>query len=129
MQEYCTNDSICRSRCLLAYFGETESSDCGICDICAEKGSHKNGKEKTADAREAIKKLLSDGRRHRLSEINELGFPEKHSPQHACRQRADRLARRRSVGNRITILSITTIKSIPSISLKIFLFTQMPLGI
>ena len=78
MQEYCTNDSICRSRCLLAYFGETESSDCGICDICAEKGSHKNGKEKTADAREAIKKLLSDGRRHRLSEINELGFPEKH---------------------------------------------------
>ena len=32
--QYATNQSLCRSRFLLNYFGETSSPDCGICDIC-----------------------------------------------------------------------------------------------
>jgi ATP-dependent DNA helicase RecQ len=34
---YCTSGQRCRSRQLLAYFGETESTDCGHCDVCLEQ--------------------------------------------------------------------------------------------
>ncbi|MBP8687364.1 MAG: RecQ family ATP-dependent DNA helicase, partial [Prevotella sp.] len=33
---YAQNDSVCRSRQLLRYFGETNSNDCGLCDVCLE---------------------------------------------------------------------------------------------
>lgn len=35
--KYVMHDSICRSRLLLAYFGESESEACGKCDICLKK--------------------------------------------------------------------------------------------
>jgi ATP-dependent DNA helicase RecQ len=31
---YATNSTVCRSRLLLHYFGETEAPDCGSCDVC-----------------------------------------------------------------------------------------------
>lgn len=34
MLAYLQNDQKCRSRQLLAYFGETDVSDCGDCDVC-----------------------------------------------------------------------------------------------
>ncbi len=34
MIDYVSEDSICRSSYLLEYFGQTESDDCGTCDIC-----------------------------------------------------------------------------------------------
>lgn len=34
MVEYVSEENTCRSRFLLAYFGQTESSNCGRCDIC-----------------------------------------------------------------------------------------------
>ena len=34
---YLTNDEVCRSQQLLAYFGEESSVRCGICDICLER--------------------------------------------------------------------------------------------
>lgn len=34
MMDYVEEDNCCRSRYLLEYFGQTESSDCGTCDIC-----------------------------------------------------------------------------------------------
>ena len=37
--QYADNDSVCRSRQLLRYFGETDSQDCGQCDVCL---SHKD---------------------------------------------------------------------------------------
>ncbi|MFK5880545.1 MAG: ATP-dependent DNA helicase RecQ [Flavobacteriaceae bacterium] len=36
------NDSICRSKQLLTYFGEENISDCGICDVCLSKSNQKN---------------------------------------------------------------------------------------
>lgn len=37
MLSFIRNDSVCRSRQLLAYFGETTSKDCEICDVCANR--------------------------------------------------------------------------------------------
>ena len=39
MVDYISEDGVCRSRYLLEYFGQTESSDCGTCDICRSRKS------------------------------------------------------------------------------------------
>ena len=36
----------CRSRTLLRYFGQTESADCGCCDVCRAKRQQGNTREK-----------------------------------------------------------------------------------
>jgi ATP-dependent DNA helicase RecQ len=35
--DYMDNESHCRSRMLLAYFGEEDTDDCGHCDVCRAK--------------------------------------------------------------------------------------------
>ncbi len=37
MLAYVKNDTRCRNRQLLAYFGEKDAKDCGICDVCKGK--------------------------------------------------------------------------------------------
>ena len=37
MIQYVLNQTKCRSRQLVAYFGETESIRCGKCDVCLER--------------------------------------------------------------------------------------------
>ena len=39
MLEYASETDECRSRFLLRYFGQTESSDCGTCDVCRSKAA------------------------------------------------------------------------------------------
>ena len=34
MLDYISEDDVCRSAYLLEYFGQTESADCGTCDVC-----------------------------------------------------------------------------------------------
>ena len=67
---YATNDTICRSRQLLAYFGEEMSEDCGHCDVCIDARHH----TPTADD-DAVKKilqLLSDTGVHTLKEVYQI---------------------------------------------------------
>ena len=67
---YATNDTICRSRQLLAYFGEEMSEDCGHCDVCIDARRH----TPTADD-DAVKKilqLLSDKGVHTLKEVYQI---------------------------------------------------------
>ena len=70
MLQYVQSDDPCRSRQLLAYFGEKNDHDCGRCDICQ--------RVRPADdqqARQGIITLLADGRKHHVSELQQLPYP------------------------------------------------------
>ncbi len=80
---YATEDDTCRSRYLLAYFGQTESSDCGTCDICRRgkgggaKGSGSgleapDGSEASDDVSKALLEFIrSRSGRYTLTDIRD----------------------------------------------------------
>jgi ATP-dependent DNA helicase RecQ len=39
MIDYISQEDICRSSYLLEYFGQTDSSDCGTCDVCCSRNA------------------------------------------------------------------------------------------
>lgn len=69
MVSYGESTVTCRSRMLLAYFGEHRTNDCGHCDVCL---SHKSHEKENRSAAEAILSLLSDGQAHPISDITSL---------------------------------------------------------
>ena len=72
MIKYATTQE-CRSRQLRAYFGETDTEDCGQCDVClAKKKEHTSA---GSQAVEAIMQLLADGMEHDLSQCQQLPYP------------------------------------------------------
>ena len=44
MEAFLRDNDTCRSRQLLAYFGQTETEDCGTCDVCRSRGSEERVK-------------------------------------------------------------------------------------
>ena len=54
MISYVSEDSTCRSRYLLEYFGQDESEDCGNCDICRAAAS------RPARTRKALSSYILD---------------------------------------------------------------------
>jgi len=72
MIRYATTDNQCRSRQLLSYFGETESHDCGMCDVCQEHKAEAQQAVIEQQARERILLLLSDGQPHHITELHQL---------------------------------------------------------
>ena len=69
---YASESDTCRSRYLVAYFGQEESSDCGTCDVC-RSGRGKADGVKTQEDREtaALKAFVaSKGGRYTLDELN-----------------------------------------------------------
>ena len=73
--QYADNDSVCRSRQLLRYFGETDSQDCGQCDVCLSHKDKTNAGNGLAKAKESILHLLSDHQPHLITDINKLKLP------------------------------------------------------
>jgi len=73
---YATDDSICRSRQLLSYFGETDSHDCGFCDVCL---SHRRkglvSEPHNNIAMEQILQLLADGKPHPITDLRGIQLP------------------------------------------------------
>ena len=73
---YATDDRICRSRQLLSYFGETDSHDCGLCDVCL---SHRKeglvSEPRLSSAMEKILQLLDDGQPHPITDLRGLQLP------------------------------------------------------
>ena len=76
MTRYATDDRVCRSRQLLRYFGETDSHDCGQCDVCLSHRSEGAVSEPRLNAAmERILQLLDDGKPHPIIELRGIGLP------------------------------------------------------
>ncbi len=58
MVHYATNTDRCKSRLLLDYFDEKESTDCGICSYCINKNKESKS---TTHLAQAVMELLADG--------------------------------------------------------------------
>ena len=75
MIEYATSQNKCRSRMLLRYFGQTDSKECGQCDVCSERSNALGKAEESDKAQTMIEALLSDGRQHPIAELHRLPMP------------------------------------------------------
>ncbi|MBO4787049.1 MAG: RecQ family ATP-dependent DNA helicase, partial [Prevotella sp.] len=71
MLRYAKSNDKCRSRQLLEYFGETDTKDCGQCDVCQSIR-----KTDIKDAQQHILTLLSDHKRHHITELLRLQLPK-----------------------------------------------------
>ena len=71
MLHYAQSDDQCRSRQLLAYFGETTATDCGQCDVCQSKPHHEE------DIHQQILTLLADHKPHQITELTRLPYSSK----------------------------------------------------
>lgn len=69
---YAKNQKVCRSRLLLDYFGESNSEDCGQCDICLHHRKDYLADDQIEKAKKSILSLLADGRQHWIHELNKL---------------------------------------------------------
>ena len=54
MVEYVSEENICRSRFLLSYFGQTESANCGRCDICRAGKASEDAAQPSGGANEKV---------------------------------------------------------------------------
>ena len=70
MIHYAQSDHPCRSRQLLAYFGEHSDHNCGQCDVCRSTA------EEAPSATHYILQLLSDRKAHPVSELATLPYPQ-----------------------------------------------------
>ena len=71
MLHYAKDDSKCRSRQLLEYFGEKNVRDCGMCDVC-----HNASKADIQQVQQQILRLLADRKQHHLTELYRLQLPK-----------------------------------------------------
>ncbi len=71
MLHYTKSKEQCRSRQLLEYFGEKDAKDCGQCDVCQSNEPHD-----TKKAQQQILTLLSDRKRHHVTELFRLRLPK-----------------------------------------------------
>ena len=73
---YATNDQVCRSRLLLRYFGEDDSHDCHLCDVClAHRPEGKVTEARFTNAMEQILARLDDGKPHPITDLRDIQLP------------------------------------------------------
>ena len=75
MMRYATDDSVCRSRQLLRYFGESRLHDCCQCDVCLRRRGELPSEEQVEAAERQIDAVLGDGARHHLTELLAIKMP------------------------------------------------------
>lgn len=75
MLEYAECSDVCRSRWLLAYFGEKRSTDCMHCDICLDHHTDQHSEKRLETARQMILDILSDKQPHAVSELLSIQLP------------------------------------------------------
>lgn len=75
MLDYASNDHVCRSRQLLDYFGEECWHDCHQCDVCVAHQGDMLSESHMRPYRQQILDLLSDHKRHHITELHTLNIP------------------------------------------------------
>lgn len=73
---YIENDEVCRSRQLMAYFGEKNKTDCHCCDVCANQYGNIT-QQQILSAKKLILDVLADGMPHPLIILRNLCIPKK----------------------------------------------------
>lgn len=68
---YASNNGICRSVQLLKYFGQTDTQNCGYCDVCLEKRKESEGRSFESELERRLIEFLMAAPRS-LQEISEL---------------------------------------------------------
>ncbi|GHT09450.1 ATP-dependent DNA helicase RecQ [Bacteroidia bacterium] len=76
--EYGSSQTQCRSKMLLAYFGEKEVADCGKCDVCLAKKSREIKSSTKNKIPDEILALLKNGETTIEKIIALVDYPEKH---------------------------------------------------
>lgn len=72
---YTKAEKQCRSRLLLHYFGEEDSDDCGMCDICLSKNKTLTNREAEKEAERQILQLLSDQQSLHVTQLRKIPLP------------------------------------------------------
>ncbi|HBG24789.1 MAG: hypothetical protein A2X17_00650 [Bacteroidetes bacterium GWF2_41_61] len=87
--EYVNEETICRSRYLTSYFGQSEGSDCGICDICIGKRRLREGKYYLQEIERRLIEILMESSRT-MEEISSMIEDESGCYLDILREMADR---------------------------------------
>jgi ATP-dependent DNA helicase RecQ len=87
--EYVNEETICRSRYLTSYFGQSEGSDCGICDICIGKRRLREGKYYLHEIERRLIEILMESSRT-MEEISSMIEDESGCYLDILREMADR---------------------------------------
>lgn len=86
MVDYVNEEDICRSSYLLEYFGQTDSEDCGTCDVCrsSSKMTSERSVRNTGDTADAVASFINTNMagKYTLDDIaGHFGHPESSSAQ------------------------------------------------
>lgn len=87
--EYVNEETICRSRYLTSYFGQSEGSDCGVCDICIGKRRLREGKYYLQEIERRLIEILMESSRT-IEEISSMIEDESGCYLDILREMADR---------------------------------------
>jgi ATP-dependent DNA helicase RecQ len=87
--EYVNEETKCRSRYLTSYFGQSEGSDCGICDICIGKRRLREGKYYLQEIERRLIEILMESSRT-MEEISSMIDDESGCYLDILREMADR---------------------------------------
>jgi ATP-dependent DNA helicase RecQ len=75
--DYVKSTTVCRSKTLLAYFGEKQSIRCGKCDVCLRRNREELSEEEFHYLQTEIVSLLQDGTKSIDFLVETLHHPER----------------------------------------------------